>query len=263
MDVDEPSRAFGASASSSSSANTLHFGTNTPFIFHSAPRSPAYEPYDPSKWAAKDFKFGFAGGASGLGNAEDVEMRPGDSPARTKPSAEQEQDVPLERSKGDEQAKQGKLDEGHFEVGQGTEVEPEGRKIASGAVSRVRRRRQKEWRRRRDSDSDQDEVSPAVNVGGAMYRVELMRSAPHGSIEIGTSLQSTHADSGAPALRDTVHPPRVSYSPEACIAGTAGSYAKGGQLPAVLCQRVDRGVLHLSRRPVRPHCQTRRQGPHA
>jgi hypothetical protein len=154
MDIDSPS-----------AANTLHFGTNTPFIFHSAPRSPGYEPYDPSKWAAKDFRFGFSGGASGTGSntAEDVEMRFGDSPARPReaqaPSGADE--VIKSRSVEDaaDNSDEGKKQAKPFEVGQSGEADSEARKIASGAMTRVRRKRQKEWRRRRGSESEPDDVS--------------------------------------------------------------------------------------------------------
>jgi len=164
MDIDTPSRPF---STSSSSANTLHFGTNTPFIFHSAPRptSPAYEPYDPSKWASKNFKFGFGGGGQG---AEDVEMRFGDSPrgkgVEPAPAGGDVVDGIDDNTVGDEsgQAKaraKGKDQKKHFEVGQ-PEGEAEERKIASGAMTRVRRKRQKEkeWRKRRGSDSEPEEV---------------------------------------------------------------------------------------------------------
>jgi hypothetical protein len=160
MDIDTPSRPF-----STSSANTLHFGTNTPFIFHSAPRptSPAYEPYDPSKWASKNFKFGFGGGGQG---AEDVEMRFGDSPrgkaepATAGDAGENENgDERQVKDQGKEKGKSGKV----FEVGQ-PEGEVEERKIASGAMTRVRRKRQKEkqFRNQRGSDSEPEEVSPAA-----------------------------------------------------------------------------------------------------
>lgn len=149
MDIDSPSRPFG---SSSSQANTLHFGTNTPFIFHSAPRGPQYEPYDPTKWASKDFKFGFGQTSS----AEDVEMRFGDSPSR--PAASKE-DTTVEDD-GSEGAKPGKgkgKGKKQFEVGLGQSGEGEGeRKIASGAMTRVRRKRQQEQRRRRGSETDDD-----------------------------------------------------------------------------------------------------------
>ena len=163
MDIDTPSRAF-----STSSANTLHFGTNTPFIFHSAPRptSPAYEPYDPSKWASKNFKFGFGGGGQG---AEDVEMRFGDSPRGKAEPAPIAGDI-NENEHGDErQTKdQGKSKSGKvFEVGQ-PEGEVEGRKIASGAMTRVRRKRQKEkqFRNRRGSDSEPEEVGVSGHFAG-------------------------------------------------------------------------------------------------
>lgn len=154
MDIDDPS-----------SANTLHFGTNTPFIFHSAPRDPGYEPYDPSKWAAKDFRFGFAGAASGSGSgsAEDVEMRFGDSPARQRevqtPSVAGEVSKPAAVKATRHEQHDEKEEATSFDVGQAGEGEGEARKIASGAMTRVRRKRQKEWRRRRGSDSDPDEVS--------------------------------------------------------------------------------------------------------
>ena len=146
----------------------MHFGTDTPFIFHSAPRSPSYEPYDPSKWAARNFKFGFSGSGPGLG-AEDVEMRFGDSPSRSRDPGTAESttgeahqtdqasqadqvDKKEDRHKGDDKAR----DDSRSDVGDG-----EVRKIASGAVTRVRRKRQKEWRRRRGSDTDgePDDVS--------------------------------------------------------------------------------------------------------
>ena len=163
MDIDTPSRAF-----STSSANTLHFGTNTPFIFHSAPRptSPAYEPYDPSKWASKNFKFGFGGGGQG---AEDVEMRFGDSPRGKAEPAPIAGDI-NENEHGDErQTKdQGKSKSGKvFEVGQ-PEGEVEERKIASGAMTRVRRKRQKEkqFRNRRGSDSEPEEAGLSGHFAG-------------------------------------------------------------------------------------------------
>jgi hypothetical protein len=155
MDIDTPSRPF-----STSSANTLHFGTNTPFIFHSAPRptSPGYEPYDPSKWANKNFKFGFGGGGQG---AEDVEMRFGDSPrGKAEPGpagdAKDDENGDEPQTKSQTKGKSGKV----FEVGQ-AEGEVEERKIASGAMTRVRRKRQKEkqFRNRRGSDSEPEEVS--------------------------------------------------------------------------------------------------------
>ena len=161
MDIDTPSRPF-----STSSANTLHFGTNTPFIFHSAPRptSPAYEPYDPSKWASKNFKFGFGGGGQG---AEDVEMRFGDSPrGKAEPATagdaneNEHGDEGQVKDQGKEKGKSGKV----FDIGQ-PEGEVEERKIASGAMTRVRRKRQKEkqFRNRRGSDSEPEEVScPAL-----------------------------------------------------------------------------------------------------
>ena len=166
MDIDTPSRPF-----STSSANTLHFGTNTPFIFHSAPRptSPAYEPYDPSKWASKNFKFGFGGGGQG---AEDVEMRFGDSPrGKAEPAAAGDagENEPGEegqvKDQGKEKGKSGKV----FDIGQ-PEGEVEERKIASGAMTRVRRKRQKEkqFMNRRGSDSEPEEVSPVApgyNIG--------------------------------------------------------------------------------------------------
>jgi hypothetical protein len=152
MDIDSPSRPF-ASSSSSSQANTLHFGTNTPFIFHSAPRSPQYEPYDPSKWASKNFKFGFTGSGSGTG-AEDVEMRFGDSPSRPdKRATHEEVDKAnkrdeVEQDKNAASESKGKGGEKkQFDVGQAVDGEGESRKIASGAMTRVRRKRQKEWRR--------------------------------------------------------------------------------------------------------------------
>lgn len=167
MDIDTPSRPFNSSASSSTSANTLHFGTNTPFIFHSAPRptSPAYEPYDPSKWASKNFKFGFGGGGQG---AEDVEMRFGDSPrGKAEPSVNHHNSANIADEDGDEPLAnkaptKSKSEKKQFEVGQ-PEGEAEERRIASGAMTRVRRKRQKEkeWRKRRGSDSEPDEVSPS------------------------------------------------------------------------------------------------------
>lgn len=161
MDIDDPSRPF----SSSSAANTLHFGTNTPFIFHSAPRNPGYEPYDPSKWAAKDFRFGFAGGsAGGTGSAEDVEMRLGDSPARQREAPAGGSPAQSSKSAVEPNTGQGKdnNEAKQFEVGQAVEGDGEGRKIASGAMTRVRRKRQKEWRRRRGSESEPDEVGLRV-----------------------------------------------------------------------------------------------------
>lgn len=165
MDIDTPSRPFGPSSSSGAGANALHFGTDTPFIFHSAPRSPAYEPYDPAKWAAKNFKFGFGGSGSGQGAAEDVEMRFGDSPARQRDPTSAgpvNDDQTADATNGKSEA----ADPGHFEVGQSAEAEGESRKIASGAVTRVRRKRQKEARRRRGSESESDEVS----LGGTSDR---------------------------------------------------------------------------------------------
>lgn len=163
MDIDAPSRPF-----STSSANTLHFGTNTPFIFHSAPRptSPAYEPYDPSKWASKNFKFGFGGGGQG---AEDVEMRFGDSPRGKGPestaAASEGNDDGTENGDEPQTKSSGKTvkEKAHFEVGH-AEGEAEERKIASGAMTRVRRKRQKEkqFRNRRGSDSETEEVSSMI-----------------------------------------------------------------------------------------------------
>jgi hypothetical protein len=167
MDIDSPSRAF----PTSTNANTLHFGTNTPFIFHSAPapRSSQYEPYDPTKWASKDFKFGF-GGKGGVGVEEDVEMRFGDSPRRKQvvegaaegegEEADASADRPVSDGKGNAKGK-GK----GFEVGQAEGGDEGERKIASGAITRVRRKRQKEWRKRRESDSEPDEVGHVGPMG--------------------------------------------------------------------------------------------------
>lgn len=161
MDIDSPSRPF------STSANTLHFGTDTPFIFHSAPAprpSTQYEPYDPTKWASKDFKFGF-GGKGRVGGEEDVEMRFGDSP-RGKQVVEgqgEETGAPTDGSES-RTGGNGKGKGKGFEVGQPEGGDEAERRIASGAITRVRRKRQKEWRKRRGSDSDRepDEVSHAT-----------------------------------------------------------------------------------------------------
>lgn len=153
------------------------FGTDTPFIFHSAPRSPSYEPYDPSKWAARNFKFGFSG--SGSGEAEDVEMRFGDSPSRPRDSPAtggQEVDNNDNKSEGKSEAEnkggERRRSDARSEVGTG-----ETRKIASGAVTRVRRKRQKEWRRRRGSDTDgePDDVSRLSNTSFLLCALEPSR----------------------------------------------------------------------------------------
>jgi hypothetical protein len=119
----------------------MQFGTNTPFIFHTAnlpePSTSGFKPYNPAEWTSESFGFGGTPARPAVGGVEDVEMR-WDSPAR---------DHTATATAGTEQ-------------GTATNVVTpgeEGRKIASGAVSRVRKKRQKEWRRRRHESETEGE----------------------------------------------------------------------------------------------------------
>jgi hypothetical protein len=129
----------------------MQFGTNTPFIFHTAnlpqPPSSSFKPYDPSEWTSRSFGFGPGpdtparhGGGIGV---EDVEMR-WDSPAKDGVATHENLGGPSTTTTAAAIGGDG-----------------EGRKFAGGAVSRVRKKRQKEWRRKkRDSESEDDgEVS--------------------------------------------------------------------------------------------------------
>ncbi|TXT04369.1 hypothetical protein VHUM_04136 [Vanrija humicola] len=106
----------------------FRFGPNTPFLFHAPPLPPApkFEPYDPTRWARTDFGFGQR--AAAVAAEEDVDMSftvggGQDSPARPAAAGAT---APATAATS-------------------AASTPE-RKIATGALTRVRRRRQ-EWAR--------------------------------------------------------------------------------------------------------------------
>lgn len=136
----------------------MHFGQNTPFIFNlpahlaTPPPPTQFRPYNPSEWTGSTF--GFTEGQAGPSSAglparaqqssartvEDVEMRWGDSPAKT------------HLPDSVESARADKMD---TTTGPTAEEQDQARPIATGAINRVRKRRQKDWKRRtRDSDSE-------------------------------------------------------------------------------------------------------------
>ncbi|RSH93329.1 hypothetical protein EHS25_007683 [Saitozyma podzolica] len=147
-----PSRSFSAHPSHS----PMQFGTNTPFIFHTAnlpqPPSSSFKPYDPSEWTSRSFGFGPGpdtparhGGGIGV---EDVEMR-WDSPAKDGVATHENLGGPSTTTTAAAIGGDG-----------------EGRKFAGGAVSRVRKKRQKEWRRKkRDSESEDDGEGREILAG--------------------------------------------------------------------------------------------------
>lgn len=88
-----------------------------------------------------------------------MEMRFGDSPSRPRevaPAPSTSASEAVNKPDMVQKAQDKGREETRSEGGDG-----ETRKIASGAVARVRRKRQKEWRRRRNSDTDgePDDVS--------------------------------------------------------------------------------------------------------
>ncbi|KAL1405066.1 hypothetical protein Q8F55_008689 [Vanrija albida] len=141
----------------------FRFGPNTPFLFHAPPLPPApkFEPYDPNRWARTDFGFGTR--AAAVATEEDVDMSftmggGQDSPARPAPAAASAAPAASTPAKAAPKTEKEKVEAEAADT-------PE-RKIASGALTRVRRRRQ-EWARRRryDSDSeDEDADAPVTSL---------------------------------------------------------------------------------------------------
>ncbi|CAD6565415.1 MAG: hypothetical protein TREMPRED_001171 [Tremellales sp. Tagirdzhanova-0007] len=183
-DTETPSRAFHPNSTSS---RPLHFGQDTPFIFHLSPsassalREVSFKPYNPSEWASATF--GFAQPASR--SLEDVEMRNGDSPAK-------HQDVQKEKGKVQSVGKE--AEDGSMET----------RPMASGAVARVRRKRQKEWKKGRNRSSGSE--GDGENQDKARKRMTDPLSR---SVQPNRSSKSEHHYSfhmPAPALRHSEIP---------------------------------------------------------
>jgi hypothetical protein len=121
-------------------------------------------------------------------------MRFGDSPSRPDKRATHEgvdkankrDEVEQDKNAASGQSKGKGGGKKQFDVGQAVDGEGESRKIASGAMTRVRRKRQKEWRRRRNSDTDDDgDEASQASVGTIHSTDSIARSW---SKQIGTSL---------------------------------------------------------------------------
>jgi hypothetical protein len=120
-------------------------------------------------------------------------MRFGDSPSRPdKRATHEEVDKAnkrdeVEQDKNAASESKGKGGEKkQFDVGQAVDGEGESRKIASGAMTRVRRKRQKEWRRRRNSETDDDGDEASQASVGMIHSTDSV--ARSWSKQIGTSL---------------------------------------------------------------------------
>ncbi|CAK9784020.1 hypothetical protein CC85DRAFT_268284 [Cutaneotrichosporon oleaginosum] len=96
------------------------FGPNTPFLFHAPPPPPTrpWEPYDPNKWARTDFGLGTT-----VAPVNDVDMDASEQPGSP--------GKPKEKKSNEKAASVASVDD---------PASPE-RKIATGAITRVRRRR--------------------------------------------------------------------------------------------------------------------------
>lgn len=145
---------------------SYRFGPNTPFLFHAPPLppTPVFETYDPNRWARTDF--GFGPGATSSSEVADVDMGEEETQKQETPKSKAKQPLPP-RDPTPSSPK--------------AEVDTPERKIATGALTRVRRRR-KQWARRKSFDDDQDDIVARRPTGDHTYNLHMTQGTRHSEV---------------------------------------------------------------------------------